>query len=233
LVYLSEAYKESKKTSSSLADPHETKTLELSLDVPLAVVCTKADTATAAEELTDESWDYLQGHLRLFCLKIGAALIYTSSIANINCSLLLEYLKHQLFDTPFNTPPNFLDREAVFIPSGWDTKNKIQALFDSLKLVSPDRSFESVFPRPLEACPSPPVLVQAEDEQSFLEQQYALLDAAKKDRLSSRGCSRASVDSKEGVFSESQVYSPSVDENEAIANFFNKLLKTGGGQRQK
>lgn len=78
----------------------------------------------------------------------GAALFYTSSTQPSTYSLLRSYILHRLHSTPQSTDntssipttqisrfpfmyrANVLDRDAVMVPSGWDTWGKINVLRD-------------------------------------------------------------------------------------------------------
>jgi hypothetical protein len=60
--------------------------------------------------------------------------MYTSSKNNVNCDLLLQYLKHHLFsqDGAFTVQTN--EKEQLFFPAGADSLARINADFDNQTL---------------------------------------------------------------------------------------------------
>ncbi|RXK42689.1 hypothetical protein M231_00245 [Tremella mesenterica] len=122
--------------------------------IPIVVVCTKADLMdTVGDEIGmkgagwEERTDWIQQVLRTLCLAYGAALFYTAPTQPQTYTLLRTYLLHRLYTTPpslhspteSNTPApisrfpfphraNVLDRDAVMVPSGWDSWGKINVL---------------------------------------------------------------------------------------------------------
>ncbi len=68
----------------------------------------------------------------------GAALIYTSSLRPASIDSLRKYVQHRLFGTAssnaargqfaLDQKPSTVERETVFVPTGWDTYGKIKAL---------------------------------------------------------------------------------------------------------
>ena len=53
-------------------------------------------------------------------LKYGATIIYTSGKTNINLTVLYDYICHVLFNFELVHKPNFIEKEAYFIPAGYD-----------------------------------------------------------------------------------------------------------------
>ena len=53
-------------------------------------------------------------------LDYGATIIYTSGKANINLTVLYDYICHILFNFELAHKPNFIEKEAYFIPAGYD-----------------------------------------------------------------------------------------------------------------
>jgi dynein light intermediate chain 1 len=66
--------------------------------VPIIIVGCKSDYLTSKEEKisTKKSKD-LQGQLRSMCMQLGAGLIYSSAVNDINCNLLKKYILHRLY----------------------------------------------------------------------------------------------------------------------------------------
>ena len=81
----------------------------------------------------DEHFDFIQQHIRKFCLSCnsihtyrrccdtgmysldGAALAYVSSKVGKNCRLLYQYIVHKLYNFPFKTPASIVERDAIFM----------------------------------------------------------------------------------------------------------------------
>ncbi|KAI9471298.1 hypothetical protein LPJ78_005592 [Coemansia sp. RSA 989] len=129
--------------------------LEGNLGLPLVVVCTKADAMGVLERergFSEEDFDYIQQVLRAVCLRLGAALVYTSTHNPNTFATLYQYLVHRLLTTPTTLPPedasleateypfrgtaNVVDREEVFVPAGWDSVAKIGFLREPFDVAS-------------------------------------------------------------------------------------------------
>ncbi|XP_076856700.1 cytoplasmic dynein 1 light intermediate chain 2 isoform X2 [Brachyhypopomus gauderio] len=162
--------------------------LTYNLGIPVLVVCTKCDAVTVLEKEHDykeEHLDFIQSHIRRFCLQYGAALIYTSVKEEKNLDLLYKYIVHKLFDFQFTTAALVVEKDAVFIPAGWDNDKKIAILHENFTTVRPDDPFKDFIT-------TPPVRklvhdkeINAEDEQVFLMKQQTLL--AKQPATPTRG----------------------------------------------
>lgn len=63
----------------------------------------------------EEHFDFIQEHLRKFCLQYGAALFYTSVKEDKNCDLLYKYLVHRIYGLVFPTPALVVEKDAVFM----------------------------------------------------------------------------------------------------------------------
>ncbi|XP_026975490.1 cytoplasmic dynein 1 light intermediate chain 2 isoform X3 [Sagmatias obliquidens] len=162
----------------NVALPLGNNVLTHNLGIPVLVVCTKCDAVSVLEkehDYRDEHFDFIQSHLRRFCLQYGAALIYTSVKEEKNLDLLYKYIVHKTYGFHFTTPALVVEKEAVFIPAGWDNEKKIAILHENFTTVKPEDAYEDFIVKP-------PVrkLVQdkelaAEDEQVFLMKQQSLL----------------------------------------------------------
>uniref|UniRef100_A0A674CAN9 Dynein light intermediate chain n=1 Tax=Salmo trutta TaxID=8032 RepID=A0A674CAN9_SALTR len=126
-------------------------TLTHNLGVPVMVVCTKCDTFLSLEKEHDyreEHFDFIQSHIRHFCLQYGAALLYTSMKENKNIDLLYKYLVHRLYGFPFDLPAQVVDKDSVFIPSGWDNEKKVSILYENFQSLKREDKFEEVIIQP-------------------------------------------------------------------------------------
>ncbi|KAJ8417770.1 hypothetical protein AAFF_G00226130 [Aldrovandia affinis] len=148
------------------------------LGIPVLIVCTKCDAVSVLEKEHDyreEHFDFIQSYIRRFCLKYGAALIYTSVKEEKNTDLLYKYLVHKMYDFQLTTPALVVEKDAVFIPSGWDNDKKIGILHENFTTVRPEDPFEDFITKPPVRKLVHDKEVNAEDEQVFLMKQQSLL----------------------------------------------------------
>ncbi|XP_006863650.1 PREDICTED: cytoplasmic dynein 1 light intermediate chain 2 isoform X2 [Chrysochloris asiatica] len=148
------------------------------LGIPVLVVCTKCDAVSVLEkehDYRDEHFDFIQSHLRRFCLQYGAALIYTSVKEEKNLDLLYKYIVHKTYGFHFTTPALVVEKDAVFIPAGWDNEKKIAILHENFSTVKPEDAFEDFIVKPPVRKLVHDKELAAEDEQVFLMKQQSLL----------------------------------------------------------
>ncbi|XP_051788115.1 cytoplasmic dynein 1 light intermediate chain 2 isoform X2 [Erpetoichthys calabaricus] len=148
------------------------------LGIPVLIVCTKCDAVSVLEKEHDykeEHFDFIQSHIRRFCLHYGAALIYTSVKEEKNLDLLYKYIVHKMYGFQFTNPALVVEKDAVFIPSGWDNEKKIAILHENFTTVKPDDAFEDVIIKPPIRKLVHDKEVAAEDEQVFLMKQQSSL----------------------------------------------------------
>ncbi|XP_033854631.3 cytoplasmic dynein 1 light intermediate chain 1 [Acipenser ruthenus] len=153
-------------------------TLTHNLGVPLLVICTKCDAISALEkehDYRDEHFDFIQSHIRRFCLQYGAALVYTSIKENKNIDLLYKYIVYRLYGFSFNFPAQVVEKDAVFIPSGWDNEKKIGILHENFQTLKAEDSFEDVIIKPPVRKFVHEKEIVAEDDQVFLIKLQSLL----------------------------------------------------------
>lgn len=146
--------------------------LSRNLGIEIIVVVTKTDHISILEkdfDYTEETFDFIQQAIRKFCLQIGASLFYVSSKVNKNCDLLHKYLAHRIYDLPFKAPPSVVERDAIFVPAGWDNEKKISILYDNIRSVNPDDEYESFITERTGAGPiQRDIEVEVESDQEFL-----------------------------------------------------------------
>ncbi|CAH2324417.1 cytoplasmic dynein 1 light intermediate chain 2 [Pelobates cultripes] len=148
------------------------------LGIPVLVVCTKCDAVSVLEkehDYSDEHFDFIQSHIRRFCLQYGAALIYTSVKEEKNLDLLYKYIVHKAYDFHFNTAALVVEKDAVFIPAGWDNEKKIGILHENFSTVKPEDAYEDFIAKPPVRKLVHDKEVAAEDEQVFLMKQQSYL----------------------------------------------------------
>uniref|UniRef100_H2V4P9 Dynein light intermediate chain n=1 Tax=Takifugu rubripes TaxID=31033 RepID=H2V4P9_TAKRU len=211
-------------------------TLTHNLGVPVLVVCTKCDAVSVLEKEHDykeEQFDFIQSHIRRFCLQYGAGLFYTSVKEEKNLDLLYKYIVHKLYDFQFTTSALVVEKDAVFIPSGWDNEKKIAILHENLSTVRPEDPFEDFITKPPVRKLVHDKEINAEDEQVFLMKQQD--SPGRTTSGSPRPAGRAGPTTVTGGSPMASVKKPDPNikagaANEGVlANFFNSLLskKTG------
>ncbi|XP_065164375.1 cytoplasmic dynein 1 light intermediate chain 2 isoform X2 [Atheta coriaria] len=164
----------------SIPLPEATLTNNLGLDI--VVVVTKTDymqVLEKVEDYRDEQLDFMQQWIRRFCLQYGAALFYTSAKEDKNCDLLYKYLTHRIYGFPFRTPALVVEKDAVFIPAGWDNMKKISILYESMTSCKPDDYYgDFIMQQVTRKTISREPEITVEEEQSFLVKQQQLLLSA-------------------------------------------------------
>uniref|UniRef100_A0A6Q2Y8N5 Dynein light intermediate chain n=1 Tax=Esox lucius TaxID=8010 RepID=A0A6Q2Y8N5_ESOLU len=202
-------------------------TLTHNLGVPVMVVCTKCDTFGSLEkdhDYREEHFDFIQSHIRHFCLQYGAALLYTSTKENKNIDLLYKYLVHRLYGFPFDLSAQVVEKDSVFIPSGWDNEKKVAILYENFQSLKKEDKFEEVIIQPPVRKVVHEKELGAEDDQVFLLKFQTLLS---KQPPAAAGRPVVSV---WGNFTEKD---PKATSEGVLANFFNSLLSKksveGGG----
>ncbi|XP_072013070.1 cytoplasmic dynein 1 light intermediate chain 2-like isoform X2 [Amphiura filiformis] len=224
-------------------------TLTHNLGIPLVVVITKSDAISSLEkdhDFKDEQLDFIQQHVRKFCLNYGAALFYVSVKENKNCDLLHKYLLHRIYEFPFSSPALVVEKDALFVPSGWDNLQKISILYENMPNINPDQPYEDVIHKPIIRKPlQDSKEINAEDEQVFLAKQQTLLsksitpgkgaqDPNRGMRTPEKGGRIPSISNISPINKTGQVKmeagKPGSTNEGVLANFFNSLLskKTAG-----
>ncbi|XP_010871656.1 cytoplasmic dynein 1 light intermediate chain 1 isoform X2 [Esox lucius] len=216
-------------------------TLTHNLGLPMVVVCTKCDAISALEkehDYKDEHLDFIQSYIRRFCLQYGASLLYTSVKEMKNMDVLYKYLVHRLYGFPFHCPAQLVERDTIFIPSGWDNEKKISILHENLQTLKPDDNFEEVIAKPPVRKFVHEKEIQAEDDQVFLLKLQSMLSkqppasAGRPGESSSirppSGSPRTSNRSAAANVASAIPQSGQTSEG-VLANFFNSLLTKKAG----
>lgn len=113
--------------------------LKVNLGVPILVIVNKVDLLLHGDKKSylQENFDFIQKHVREYALQYGASVIFTSAKGNRNLNVTYQYILHRLYDFDFPHKPEVIERENLFIPSGFDTPNLIQGLVKDSILVGP------------------------------------------------------------------------------------------------
>uniref|UniRef100_A0A8B9HEG1 Dynein light intermediate chain n=1 Tax=Astyanax mexicanus TaxID=7994 RepID=A0A8B9HEG1_ASTMX len=224
----------------SIVLPLGENTLTHNLGIPLVVVCTKCDAISTLEkehDYRDEHLDFIQSHIRRFCLQYGASLLYTSMKENKNLDLLYKYLVHRLYGFPFNFPAQVVEKDSVFIPSGWDNEKKIAILHENFQSVKADDNFEDVIVKPPVRKFVHEKEIQAEDDQVFLVKLQVNMDASNRAPTGSPRTTNRSAAANVANVMPMQSGTKKIDPNMkggqtsegVLANFFNSLLTKKAG----
>ncbi len=111
--------------------------LKVNLGIPIVVIVNKVDLLLHGDKKSylQENFDFIQKHIREYALQYGATVIFTSAKSNRNLNVTYQYMLHRLYsyDLPFKA--EVIERENLFIPSGFDTPNLINELVKSSTLV--------------------------------------------------------------------------------------------------
>eukprot|EP00041_Stephanoeca_diplocostata_P011428 m.189768 g.189768 ORF g.189768 m.189768 type:complete len:476 (+) comp18530_c0_seq1:152-1579(+) len=155
----------------------EEGTYTSNLGVPVIVVVAKSDSVEQLSNDLDyhqEHLDFIQLHIRRFCLEHGASLVYMGK-GSKNRNALYRTIVNAAYDMPLNFAANIEDNNAVFVPSGWDNTTKISVLTDSFQSISADDIYLDVIKDNSTSATAPSRVVEAENEQDFLKKQQPLL----------------------------------------------------------
>ena len=98
----------------------------------------------------------------------GAALIYTSVKENKNIDLVYKYIVQKLYGFPYKIPAVVVEKDAVFIPAGWDNDKKIGILHENFQTLKAEDNFEDIITKPPVRKFVHEKEIVAEDDQVFL-----------------------------------------------------------------
>ncbi|KAH6562963.1 hypothetical protein BASA60_010880 [Batrachochytrium salamandrivorans] len=139
------------RLSGSYSLPLGAGVLNRNIGIPIIVVCLHAEVLIEHEkDYKEDRLDYIQQVLRTICLSFGASLFYISNQRPETMSNLRSYIFHRLLSNnpqtsiatdnvvtrpglagyEFTLPAQMIERDAVLIPSGWDSWGKIKVLRD-------------------------------------------------------------------------------------------------------
>mmetsp|Transcript_7642 Transcript_7642/g.12363 ORF Transcript_7642/g.12363 Transcript_7642/m.12363 type:complete len:483 (-) Transcript_7642:26-1474(-) len=145
------------------AAPMESDKLEHNLGIPVLVVGTKSEFIVEASDDTETELrlEFIQRHLRNFCLSHGASLTYTSARSESNLDVFYKYLLHRLYPSmapvrsePVNSEAPFIQsqRESIHVPVGWDHVELIKTLANtqnqSIVFWTPETPYSEVIVEP-------------------------------------------------------------------------------------
>lgn len=76
-------------------------------------------------------------------------MFYTSVKEKKNMDKLYKYILHKCYGYPFISPAAIVERDAIFIPSGWDNPKKIDILLENLHRLKSTDNYSDVFVKPV------------------------------------------------------------------------------------
>ena len=111
--------------------------LNTNIGIPIILSITKSDIVNKIEEKKnfEENSDFILKHLRQIAIQYGGTIIYNSIQNNINITLLYEYICNVLFNFDLIHKPNLVDKEAYFIPAGYDSLENLRLSDSSTKYI--------------------------------------------------------------------------------------------------
>ncbi|VVC39323.1 Dynein family light intermediate chain,P-loop containing nucleoside triphosphate hydrolase [Cinara cedri] len=198
-------------------------TKNLGLDVVVVITMTDCIKNLEIDNYSEEHFDYIQCCLRKFCLQFGAALFYVSVMEDKNCDLLYKYLMHRIYRFPFKTPALIVEKDSVFVPSGWDSMKKIEVLYENMQKIDPETHYSDAIPFPYEKQHKEHEL-QDEEEQVFLARQLVLLN--QNIAQPQTPVVRKSIELTKPLSANKRISdNPPPSSERALASFFNALLQ--------
>ena len=100
--------------------------------MPSAIVCSKVDLIEHGDkeikQTLEQNIDFIQYSLRKFCLQYGSSLIFASSNSGSNIPVLYDYILTRIYDTDFIHKSKVDDKEALFVPTGFDSPELISQI---------------------------------------------------------------------------------------------------------
>lgn len=104
--------------------------LEVNLGIPIIVVCTKIDMMARGEraQYLENNIDFIQRHLRKYCLLYGASFLFVETVQMTNIEILYRYILHRLYDYQFSCKSQVHLKDQLFIPTGFDSLHLIDEL---------------------------------------------------------------------------------------------------------
>ncbi|CDW77480.1 cytoplasmic dynein 1 light intermediate chain 2 [Stylonychia lemnae] len=122
--------------------------LKVNLGIPIIVVCQKIDLLLRGDksQLLELNLEFIQKHLRQYCLSYAASLIFTEVNQLTNIELLYRYILHRLYDQEFHNKAEMHQKDSIFIPTGFDSLMLIDALCKGA--YSEGKVYEEVIKKP-------------------------------------------------------------------------------------
>lgn len=127
--------------------------LTSNLGIPVVVVCHKVDLIGRGDkaQFLEQHIDFIQKNVRSYCLAYGASMMFTDIHQHTNLDILYRYLLHRLYDFDFSDKAQAIQKNSIFIPSGFDSVLLIEGLCKGTAFEK--KVFEQVIAKPSQVNP--------------------------------------------------------------------------------
>lgn len=116
-----------------------------------------------------------------------------------------------------------MEKDSVFVPSGWDRLKKIEVLYENMQKINPEAHYSDAIPFPYEKQHKEHEL-QDEEEQAFLARQLVLLN--QNIAQPQTPVIRKSIELAKPLSANKRISdNPPPSSERALASFFNALLQ--------
>lgn len=116
-----------------------------------------------------------------------------------------------------------VEKDSVFVPSGWDSLKKIEVMYENMQKINPESYYSDTIPYPYEKQHKEHEL-QDEEEQVFLAKQLVLLN--QNITQPQTPVIRKSIELSKPLSANKRISdNPQPNSERALASFFNALLQ--------
>lgn len=152
-----------------LKAPLKEGVLKTNCGVPIVFVINKSDAVIEHQNKRkiEEDSEFILSHIRHLALEYGATIVYTSGKANINLTVLYDYICHILFNFELVHKPNFIEKEAYYIPAGYDDLTLLKSNEEIKKYIG--EPYEKRIKQEVNEKPPIEEDIQCEDTNTFFE----------------------------------------------------------------
>lgn len=129
----------------------------------------------------------------------------------------------RIYRFPFKTPALIVEKDSIFVPSGWDSFKKIKVLYENMQNINPESHYSDAIPYPYEKQHKEHELPD-EEEQTFLARQLMLLN--QNIAQAQTPTMRKSIELTKPLSTNKRISdNPPPSSERALASFFNALLQ--------
>ena len=159
----------SEEEKEKLKAPLKEGVLKTNCGVPIVFVINKSDAVIEHQNKRkiEEDSEFILSHIRHLALEYGATIVYTSGKTNINLTVLYDYICHILFNFELVHKPNFIEKEAYYIPAGYDDLTLLNSNEEIKKNI--EEPYEKRIKQEINEKPPIEEDIQCEDTNTFFE----------------------------------------------------------------
>ena len=176
------------------------------------------------KKLTENS-EFILNHIRSIAIEYGATIVYTSGKTNCNLTILYDYICHILFSFDLIHKPNLIDKEAYFIPAGYDNLTLLESNDEKKQYLKEPYENKITFEKK-NKINKEEADIQCEDTNTFFEslKQIGIKDNTTKNKLLT---ANSFVEYKKKNFDISDIknYETNISNNKNVINFVDKDKK--------